>query len=64
MCDFTSLGLASAAVLPWGAPAGEVQGWRFRWDTDTPPHPRRDRPGRGGGFVLIRERAPSYLQCL
>lgn len=33
MCDFTSLGLPSAAVPPWGAPAREVPGWRFRGDT-------------------------------
>jgi hypothetical protein len=33
MCDFTSLGLARAAVRPWGAPAPEAQGWRFRRDT-------------------------------
>lgn len=50
MCDFTSLGLASAAVLPWGAPAGEVQGWRFRWDTDTPPIPAATAPGAGEGL--------------
>lgn len=32
MCDFTSLGLVSAAVPPWDARAREVLGWRFRAD--------------------------------
>lgn len=45
MCDFTSLGLASAGERPWGAPAQEVQGWRFRGDTAPPPH-----PGAGEGL--------------
>lgn len=54
--------------LPWASrvrrcrlaargPAWWVQGWGFRWATAPPP------PGEGG-IVLIRELAPSYLQCL
>lgn len=57
MCDFTSLGLASAAVPPCGAWA-RVVGARLGI-----PMGHRPPPGEGG-IVLIRELAPSYLQCL